>query len=49
VVLLLVLALILFAVGAIGLAIGRSWWLAFVAAGLALVTAAAHAPHLGVH
>jgi len=46
---LLFLALVAFVVAAIGLAIQRSHWLALVAAGLALVTFAGLAPHLGLH
>lgn len=45
----LFLALIAFIVAAIGLAIQRSYWVALVATGLALVTLADLWPHLGLH
>jgi len=46
---LLFLALIAFAVAAIGLAIQRSYWAALVALGLALVSLGGLSPHLGLH
>lgn len=46
---LLFLALILFIVAGIGLAIQRSYWVALVAFGLAFVDLAALWPHLGLH
>jgi hypothetical protein len=46
---LLFLALVAFVVATIGLAIGRSFWLALVALGLALLTFADLWPHFGLH
>jgi uncharacterized transporter YbjL len=46
---LLVLALVLFLVATIGLAAGKAFWAACVAAGLALVTLAELWPHLALH
>jgi hypothetical protein len=46
---LLFLALIAFAVATIGLAIQRSYWVALIALGLALVTFASLWPHFGLH
>ncbi len=44
-----VLAFLAFVVATIGLAIQRSYWVALIALGLALVTLATLWPHLGVH
>lgn len=43
------LALVLFVVAGIGLAISRSYWVACVAFGLALLVLADLWPHLGLH
>lgn len=46
---LLVLAVILFAVAGIGMAIQKAYWMALVAFGLMLVTLSDVWPHLGLH
>lgn len=43
------IALVLFLVATVGLAISRAYWVACIAAGLALLVLADLWPHLGLH